>query len=80
MKTLLMVFLAIGLCLALNFANAQTGTGKITGKVVDAGKKSVDGATVSLVKAQTLGMVKTMLANPDGSFAFEDVPNGAYRV
>ena len=80
MKTLTMVLLTIWGCFALNFAQAQTLTGKIEGKVLDAGKKPVDAATITLVNAKSMAVIKSMLVNPNGTFAFESLQNGAYRV
>jgi len=75
-----MVLLAIWGCFALNFAQAQTSTGKIEGEVLDVGKRPVDAATVTLLNAQSKAEIKSMLVNPNGTFAFEALQNGAYRV
>ncbi|WP_448697779.1 outer membrane beta-barrel protein [Mucilaginibacter sp. AW1-3] len=80
MKTLIVVLLTIGLCFVLKLAYAQTGDGKIEGKVIDAGKKPADGATVNLLNAQSLVVIKTILTNPDGTFKFGDLQNGSYQV
>jgi hypothetical protein len=80
MKTLMMVLLTMWGCFAQDFAQAQTLTGKIEGKVLDIGKKPVDAATITLVNAKSLAVLKTRLANPNGTFAFESLQNGAYLV
>jgi len=79
MRTLFMVFATIGLCLVLNAAYSQTPGGKISGLVLDNAKKPVDGATVILVTAKDSAVVKSILANPDGSFAFGGL-SGSYQV
>ncbi len=80
MKIFFMAFFAIGLCFALTFANAQTLGGKITGKVLDENGRSVEGATVSLIRVTDSLTLKYELAAADGSFHFQMVKAGAYRV
>jgi hypothetical protein len=80
MKTLKLVLLTIWACFALKFANAQTSGAQIGGLILDSSKKPVDAATVILVNAADSATVKTMLTNPDGSFAFADVKEGSYRM
>lgn len=65
---------------ALNFAQAQTPTGKISGIVLDNDKKSVDGATVLLLTVKDSVTVRSLLANADGSFAFVGLKNGTYSI
>lgn len=80
MKTLIVVLLTMWGCFALNFAQAQTLTGKIEGKVSDAGKKPLDAVTIALVDAKSMAVIKTILANSNGSFTFEGLQNDVYRV
>jgi len=63
-----------------NFANAQTAGGKISGLVLDDAKKPLDGATVILLVAKDSSVVSTQLANPDGSFAFQNLKDNTYLV
>jgi len=79
MKKLIAV-LTTWACLALMFANAQTPGAKISGRVADEAKKPVDAATVVLTNAKDSSAVKTVLSNPDGSFAFENQKPGAYCI
>ncbi|MBW4888681.1 TonB-dependent receptor [Mucilaginibacter sp. HMF5004] len=81
MKNSIVVFLTIWACFALLSASAQTQqAAKITGYVLDEAKKPVDAATVMLTNAKDSATLKTMLTEPDGSFAFADVKNGDYRM
>jgi len=80
MKIVVMVFLTTWLCLCLNFAYSQTSGGKISGIVLNNAKSPVDGATVILITAVDSAVVKTILANTHGSFAFVNLKNGSYRV
>lgn len=66
--------------LLFNFANAQTLTGKISGKILDDTKKPLDGATVILLAARDSAVVSTQLANQDGSFAFQGLKDDTYLI
>jgi outer membrane receptor protein involved in Fe transport len=80
MKLFRVAFLAILACLCLNFAYAQNTGGKITGTITDQNSKPIDGATVSLVMAKDSAVVKTAIANADGSFVFGNLKDDTYRV
>jgi outer membrane receptor protein involved in Fe transport len=59
---------------------AQTSGAKISGTVTDNTKKPADGSTVLLLTARDSAVVKTMLANADGSFAFPGLKDNTYRI
>ncbi|HTL09295.1 MAG TPA: TonB-dependent receptor [Chitinophagaceae bacterium] len=59
---------------------AQQGSGKITGQVLDQQQKTVAAATVTLLKAKDSAVVKMNAAAKDGSFVFENIANGSYLV
>jgi hypothetical protein len=80
MKLLVMAFLAIGLVFATTFVNAQTISGKITGKILDENSSPVNGATVSLIRFPDSLTVKDEIAGADGSFQFDMVKEGPYRI
>jgi len=80
MMKLIVTFWAIGLCLVSNFVNAQTVSGKITGKVVDENGHPAYGATISLSRVTDSVTVKYDLAAADGSFNFDAVKVGGYRI
>ncbi|MEO6722991.1 MAG: outer membrane beta-barrel family protein [Ferruginibacter sp.] len=79
MTKLTMAFLALWLCFASNFVNAQTLSGKITGNVIDENGSAVDGATVSLERTTDSVAVKYELAAADGSFNL-DIKEGSYYL
>jgi hypothetical protein len=76
----IMAILAVWLCLASNFVNAQTNDGEITGKVMDENDRAVDGATVSLIRITDSVTVKYEQANAIGDFNFGGIKDGGYRI
>jgi outer membrane receptor protein involved in Fe transport len=80
MKLFFMAFFAIGLCFASTFVNAQTLSGRITGKILDENGRSVEGATVSLICVTDSVIVKYEPAAADGGFHFEMIKAGAYHI
>ncbi len=60
-------------------AHAQTG-GKVTGKVEDGARKSLQSATVSLLAAKDSAVLKIAMADGEGGYRFENVPDGKYLV
>jgi hypothetical protein len=78
MKTLSLVFLAIWITFAHTLAQAPTG--KIRGLVLDGTQKTIDGASLLLINAKDSTTVKTLLGNANGTFAFNDLPNGNYQL
>src|SRR6476469_1796970 len=59
---------------------AQTEKGQVSGKVEDAAAKAIAAATVSLLKATDSAMLKISVADKDGSYRFENVPDGRYLL
>ncbi|MGN6639802.1 MAG: outer membrane beta-barrel protein, partial [Mucilaginibacter sp.] len=80
MKLLQLSFLTLFTLLLFNFADAQTNGGKISGSVLDDAKKPLDGATVILLAAKDSAAISTKLANPDGSFTFQNLKDNTYLV
>ena len=64
------------LCLSLA---AQTGTAVIRGAVTDPQGKAVPGAAVKIVGVER-SFNRTQIANNDGTYVFNAVPPGLYRV
>lgn len=79
MTKLTMAFLALWLCFASNFVNAQTISGKITGKVTDENGSAIDGATVSLQRVTDSVAVKYELTAADGNFIL-NIKEGSYYL
>lgn len=61
-------------------SNAQTKTGKISGNVIDGNTKTLEAATISLLKAKDSSAIKFSTAGKTGHFEFEGIPNGRYLV
>ena len=60
-----------------SFAQMQ---GKINGSVIDGSQKTIEAATISLVKASDSAIVKYAVASRNGQFAFENITPGTYIV
>lgn len=61
-------------------SHAQMGKGKITGTVIDGSQKTIEAATIALLKAKDSSAVKFSVADKDGKFVFENISNGKYFV
>ncbi|HVZ56826.1 MAG TPA: TonB-dependent receptor [Chitinophagaceae bacterium] len=59
---------------------AQTGKGKITGTVQDGSQRTLESATITLLRAKDSSVVKINVADKTGHFVFEEVPSGRYLV
>lgn len=77
---LIAAFLAVWILIAFTNAKAQITSAKISGKVMDKDQKPVDGATVILLAAKDSATIKTMLTNPDGTFAFDGLSDNTYQI
>src|SRR4249920_1532823 len=60
-------------------ASAQSGTATLQGKVTDAQKAAVPGASVTLSNSET-GLTRNTLTNESGGYTFVAVPPGAYKL
>ncbi|MDB5208092.1 MAG: TonB-dependent receptor [Flavisolibacter sp.] len=60
-------------------AKAQT-SGKVTGAVIDGSQKTIESATIALLKAKDSSNVKFAVAGKDGAFSFEGIADGRYLV
>src|SRR4051812_31426341 len=73
--------LAMGVFTAISFSSfAQTSSGKISGMVKDGNEKTIEAATISLVKALDSSVVKVSVADKAGNYMFENVGVGKYFV
>ncbi len=61
-------------------ATAQNKNGRISGVVKDAGGKTIEAATVSLLRVKDTSLVKVAVSNKIGEFEFDRIENGKYRV
>ncbi len=66
---------------SLTFAGyAQTGNGKINGTVIDGNSKTIESATITLLRAKDSTVAKMSVADKTGKFSFENVAEGNYFV
>lgn len=62
-----------------SFAQAQSGSGKLSGTVTG-GEKAVEAATVSVLKAKDSSVVKFTISNKNGQYIIEPVGQGNYLL
>ena len=63
----------------VGFAQNKTN-GKVSGHVIDGNVKTIEAATITLLRAKDSSVAKLTAANKDGFFAFENVGEGKYIV
>jgi hypothetical protein len=75
-------FLALLIAILTLFftSQAQKSSGKVSGQVVDGNTKTVEAATITLLRAKDSSVAKISAANKDGNFIFENVDDGKYLV
>src|SRR6267378_1260258 len=78
-STCLIPVLFVLLASLTSVATAQTGTSRITGRVVDSKQASIPGATVTITNEAT-GISQTQTTTEAGVFAFDSLPVGDYTV
>jgi iron complex outermembrane receptor protein len=74
--TLVTIFLA----LASFTANAQVKNGKISGTVIDGSAKTIESATITLLRAKDSSVAKMSVADKTGKYEFESITEGRYLV
>jgi iron complex outermembrane receptor protein len=79
MRKFLTLLLAI---ITFSFGSqAQTkGGGKVSGHVIDGNTKTIESATITLIRTKDSSVAKISVANKEGNFVFEDVEDGKYVV
>jgi hypothetical protein len=60
--------------------HAQIKNGKVSGKVIDGNTKTIESATITLLRAKDSSVAKISVANKEGNFVFENVTEGKYLV
>ncbi|NCU04810.1 MAG: outer membrane beta-barrel protein [Chitinophagaceae bacterium] len=74
------VFALLFLVFSCFHAVAQSGTGSISGKVVDSLQQPLEGATILVRSATNNTAVKTALTDNKGSFLLEKMKEGSYHL
>ena len=59
---------------------AQNGSSRVSGLVIDGNAKTIESATITLLRAKDSSVAKISVANKDGNFVFENVAEGKYLV
>ena len=78
MRKLLTLLTAI---IALSFTSlAQKGAGRVAGQVIDGNTKTIEAATITLLRAKDSSVAKISAANKEGHYVFENVADGKYLV
>ncbi|MGZ8557212.1 MAG: TonB-dependent receptor domain-containing protein [Chitinophagaceae bacterium] len=82
--TLLTVVLALSLAGQAQPSNIASGEkivrGKISGTVIDGNTKTIESATITLLKAKDSAVAKMSVADKTGKFEFENIAEGRYMV
>lgn len=76
----ILTLLTIALLTSAFSSKAQTKTGKITGTVIDGNTKTIESATITLLNAVDSSVVKLSIADKNGNYQFEGIPEGRYIV
>jgi hypothetical protein len=61
-------------------SQAQKGSGKVSGQVIDGNTKTIESATITLLRVKDSSVAKISVANKEGKFVFENVVEGKYLV
>ena len=61
-------------------SQAQVKDGKVSGMVVDGNVKTIESATITLLRFKDSSVVKLSVANKAGKYEFDVVPEGKYLV
>lgn len=80
MNSKIIAFLGAWLCFALNIAQAQTTTGKISGIVRETGGEPAIAATVKLIRLPDTTVVTIAQTDITGRFTFNDLKPGDFIV
>jgi len=72
--------LTLLMLMIISFAALAQKTGRVSGTVVDGSQKTIESATIALIKAKDSSEVKFSVADKNGNFVFENLPAGKYLV
>lgn len=70
-------------CVSCTDQGASTGTGRVSGRVVDAQGLPLPGVTMSLVDSRgdpVIAIGVGVMSDQDGEFSFDKVPPGRFRL
>ena len=72
--------LAMVVLTTLSFVSYAQNAGKINGIIKDGNEKTLESATISLIKATDSSVVKVAVADKAGRYQFENIATGKYLV
>jgi iron complex outermembrane receptor protein len=75
-----MILLTVALTSLSIVSYSQEKMGKINGTVIDGNAKTIESATITLLKAKDSTVIKMSVADKTGKFVFEGITEGKYIV
>ena len=76
----ILTLLTVALTTLSFVSQAQLKTGKISGTVIDGSVKTIESATITLLRSKDSSVVKMSVADKSGKYEFDAVPEGTYFV
>jgi outer membrane receptor protein involved in Fe transport len=76
----ILTLLTVGLTALSLVSHAQVKNGKVSGVVIDGSTKTIESATITLLRSKDSTVAKIGVADNTGRFSFENVPEGNYFV
>ena len=79
MKKIISLLTIVFIALSID-SQAQMQNGKVTGTVIDGNTKTLESATITLLRAKDSTVAKMSVADKTGQYSFDGVPEGSYLV
>ncbi len=76
----IMTLLTVALTALSLVSFAQLKNGKVSGTVIDGSTKTIESATITLLRAKDSSVAKMSVADKTGKYEFDAVPEGRYLV
>ncbi|HEU4904337.1 MAG TPA: TonB-dependent receptor, partial [Flavisolibacter sp.] len=64
----------------VSFSSQAQKQGRVSGSVIDGSQKTIESATISLLRAKDSSTVKFAVATKEGTYAFDGIADGTYIV
>ena len=80
MKRIISILTVLALTSVTMSSYAQQKSGRVEGAVKDENQKALEGATIALLKAKDSSVAKIAVADKNGNYQFESLPEGKYLV
>jgi len=75
-----MILLTVALSTLSLVGYSQKMEGKVNGSVIDGNAKTIESATITLLRAKDSSVIKLSVADKTGKFVFEAIADGKYLV